>query len=187
MLVCQNIDELFELPITENQIAASHACTCNPHFPPHPKDWYVASMSNTLSFTCISSKLNHHRRYPQYCAFAQLNYPKDIQYPKAVLTGPTSRSYKFLNGGMFVFRPSGELLGRITKMLDNTPIIQSWRFCEQNLLTVFFGGGGEKSEDWGIKKEELGDLWMGIPYYYNALITMRYTYLPYGYFPIFTL
>lgn len=59
-------------------------------------------------------------------------------------------------------------------MLDTSPIIQNWRFCDQDLITVFFGGGGEKPEDWGdIKKEDLGDLWMGIPYIYNGLKHLR--------------
>lgn len=75
-----------------------------------------------------------------------------------------------------MYRPSSQLLIRMKKMLDNTPIIRNWRFCDQDLLTVFFGGGGEKPQDWGIEKEELGDLWMGLPYYYNALIPMRYVY-----------
>ena len=60
------------------------------------------------------------------------------------------------------------------KMLDTSPLVPSWKFCDQDLIGTFFGGGGEAPEGWGdITKEELGDQWMPLPYYYNALKTLR--------------
>lgn len=61
-------------------------------------------------------------------------------------------------------------------MLDTSPLISTWKFCDQDLIGNFFGGGGSTNEkDWGeVTKEELGDVWMPIPYYYNALKPVRY-------------
>ncbi|WP_034915730.1 glycosyltransferase family 8 protein [Erwinia sp. 9145] len=40
MLVTQNMDELFELPLAEDEIAACHACRCNPNkIRSYPKSW----------------------------------------------------------------------------------------------------------------------------------------------------
>ncbi|KAH8927892.1 glycosyltransferase family 8 protein [Atractiella rhizophila] len=42
MLVRSNMDELMNIPLEENQIAASYACACNPRrFPHYPKTWWV--------------------------------------------------------------------------------------------------------------------------------------------------
>ncbi|KAG8835470.1 hypothetical protein FRC17_003037 [Serendipita sp. 399] len=114
MLVLRNIDELFDLPITANQVAAVYACTCNPFkIPFYPKDW-----------------------------------------------------------------PSKDLLGRMRKMLDTSPLVPTWKFCDQDLIGNFFGGGGSKDpSDWGaITKEELGDPWLPVPYYFNALKPLRKTH-----------
>ena len=60
------------------------------------------------------------------------------------------------------------------KMLDTTPLVASWYFCDQDLIGTFFGGGGEDPQNWGdITKEEIGDPWMPVPYYYNALWPLR--------------
>lgn len=43
MLILKNIDDLMELDIPPDSIAAAHACACNPRkFPQYPKDWLVA-------------------------------------------------------------------------------------------------------------------------------------------------
>lgn len=43
MLVRQNMDELLELHLDEDNIAATHACTCNPRkFAHYPPDWYLS-------------------------------------------------------------------------------------------------------------------------------------------------
>lgn len=40
MIVMRNMDELFDLDLPSDQIAAVHACACNPRKLPHyPSDW----------------------------------------------------------------------------------------------------------------------------------------------------
>jgi alpha-N-acetylglucosamine transferase len=42
MIMFQNIDELFDLPLAEGQIAATYVCACNPRKKPYfPSDWCV--------------------------------------------------------------------------------------------------------------------------------------------------
>jgi alpha-N-acetylglucosamine transferase len=42
MIVRRNMDELFDLRLDDDMIAAVHACTCNPMKLAHyPEDWYV--------------------------------------------------------------------------------------------------------------------------------------------------
>lgn len=66
-------------------------------------------------------------------------------------------------------------MARVKKMLDTSPLVSTWKFCDQDLIGTFFGGGGESAENWGdITKEELGDPWLAIPYYYNALKLVKY-------------
>lgn len=41
MLLLQNMDDLFELNLPPDFIAATHVCACNPRrFPHYPQDWY---------------------------------------------------------------------------------------------------------------------------------------------------
>lgn len=153
MIVRRNMDEIFDLPITSNQVAAVHACACNPRKIPHyPKDWV-----------------------PENCGYSQANYPDCLSTQPLQPNTPVPRPYHLLNSGMFLCRPSVELFNRMKKMLDTSPLVHTWKFCDQDLIGTFFGGGGEAPEGWGeITKEELGDQWMPLPYYYNALKTLRY-------------
>lgn len=42
MLIKRNMDELFDLPLAQDEIAAAHACACNPmKYPHYPADWLV--------------------------------------------------------------------------------------------------------------------------------------------------
>ncbi|CAG8730901.1 17334_t:CDS:2, partial [Acaulospora colombiana] len=84
-------------------------------------------------------------------------------------------SHLLTNTGMFVAHPSADLYRRIKKLLDTSPLIPGWKLVDQDLIGVFFGGGGvEDPADWGaLSKEELGDRWVPLPYYYNALKTLR--------------
>ena len=41
MIVLKNMDELMEIPIPDDSLAACHACVCNPRRLSHyPKTWY---------------------------------------------------------------------------------------------------------------------------------------------------
>lgn len=65
-------------------------------------------------------------------------------------------------------------MSRIKKMLDTSPLVPTWKFCDQDLIGTFFGGGGADPSQWGdISAEEIGDSWIPIPWYYNALKTLR--------------
>jgi alpha-N-acetylglucosamine transferase len=49
MIVLKNMDELFDLPLAEGEIAATYACACNPFNKSHfPADWYVNYSQNHL-------------------------------------------------------------------------------------------------------------------------------------------
>ena len=40
MIICKNMDELFTLPLGDDEIAATYVCACNPRRMPHyPRDW----------------------------------------------------------------------------------------------------------------------------------------------------
>ncbi|KIM24984.1 glycosyltransferase family 8 protein [Serendipita vermifera MAFF 305830] len=133
MLVRRNMDEIFDYPISPNQIAAT---------------------------------------VPENCGYSQPDYPACLQHLD--LSAPKPRPYSLLNSGMFLCRPSRDLMKRMRKMLDTSPRIANWKLCDQDLIGTFFGGGGEEPEGWGdITKDEIGDPWMRVPYYYNALRTMR--------------
>ena len=44
MIILKNMDELMEMDLPNDWIAAVHACACNPRkFPHYPTDWYVIS------------------------------------------------------------------------------------------------------------------------------------------------
>jgi hypothetical protein len=58
-------------------------------------------------------------------------------------------------------------------MLKKCPLVPMWKFCDQDLLSTFFGGGGEASSNLGVATEKIGELWMPVQYYYNALRTLR--------------
>lgn len=47
MLVLQNMDELMEIPIPDDSLAATHACVCNPRrFSHYPPTWYLHTQLN---------------------------------------------------------------------------------------------------------------------------------------------
>ncbi|KAG8760379.1 hypothetical protein FRC14_003236 [Serendipita sp. 396] len=52
-------------------------------------------------------------------------------------------------------------------MLDTSPLVPTWKFCDQDLIATFFGGREPKDPSyWGeITKEELGDPWLPVLYY----------------------
>ena len=40
MIVTQNMDDLFDMELADDEIAAVHVCACNPRKLPHyPADW----------------------------------------------------------------------------------------------------------------------------------------------------
>jgi alpha-N-acetylglucosamine transferase len=48
MIVMRSMDELMELDLASDWIAAAHACACNPRkFAHYPKDWWVLQTSTS--------------------------------------------------------------------------------------------------------------------------------------------
>ncbi|KAI5897609.1 glycosyltransferase family 8 protein [Schizophyllum commune H4-8] len=130
MAVVKNMDDLFDIDLPADEIAAAHACACNPRKIPHyPKDWIPAN-----------------------CAFTALKHPLDK--PVTPTSGP--RPYTLLNSGTVVLNPSRKLADAIYDFLATTPRISEFKFPDQDLLAAFFHGR-----------------WRPLPWYYNALRTLR--------------
>jgi len=114
MLIKRNMDELFELPLGQDQIAAVHACACNPMKLAHyPADWIPANCAHTA-------------------VQGSLGLPP-------VWTPTTPRPYGQLNSGTVVLNPSPELGKAIVHYLD-TENLESFAFPDQDLLAAFFKG-----------------------------------------------
>jgi hypothetical protein len=186
-LVRRNMDEIFDIPISPNQVAGTYVCACNATRIPHyPKDWHVV-FAHALWWWCLTPGLFVRNRIPANCGYSQPDYnlpaksnhtdnDEDDDDGAPVVTSKP-RPHHFLNSGMFLCRPSRELMVRIRKMLDTSPLVPDWKFPDQDLISTFFGGGGEEPENWGdVAKEEIGDQWMRVPYYYNALRTLRWVF-----------
>lgn len=117
MIVMRNMDELFDLDLASDQIAAVHACACNPRKLPHyPADWI-----------------------PENCAYTAVAHPTALTDPTQIL--PTSpRPYKLLNSGLVVLHPSKELSDSLTHFLETSPLVPTFSFPDQDLLAAYFEG-----------------------------------------------
>ncbi|KAJ4001048.1 nucleotide-diphospho-sugar transferase [Lentinula boryana] len=130
MLIKRNMDELLEMPLAQDEIAAAHVCACNPMKLDHyPADWIPAN-----------------------CAHTAVEGPLGL--PPA-LTPTSPRPYGQLNSGTVVLSPSPALGEAIIHYL-NTENLESFAFPDQDLLSAFFKGN-----------------WKPLPWYYNALKTLR--------------
>ncbi|KAJ3778005.1 nucleotide-diphospho-sugar transferase [Lentinula raphanica] len=132
MLIKRNMDDLLEMPLAADEIAAAHVCACNPMKLVHyPADWLGI---------------------PANCAHTAVEGPLGL--PPA--WSPTSpRPYGQLNSGTVVLNPSAALGEAIVHYL-NTENLESFAFPDQDLLAAFFKGK-----------------WKPLPWYYNALKTLR--------------
>jgi len=133
MIVMRNTDELMELDLPEEWIAAVHVCACNPRGLAHyPKDWI-----------------------PENCAYTPLLHPTGHTQPSSI--EPSSpRPYTLLNSGAVVLTPSVTLAKLIVDFLRTSPLVPTFSFPDQDLLSAFFKGR-----------------WKPLPWVYNALKTSR--------------
>lgn len=114
MVVVKNMDDLFQIDLPADQIAAAHACACNPRKIPHyPADWIPAN-----------------------CAYTALQHPLDT--PAIPTNGP--RPYSLLNSGTVVLNPSRPLASSVYQFLLTTPRLSEFKFPDQDLLAAFFDG-----------------------------------------------
>lgn len=119
MVVTQNMDELFDVPVGESNgkgstwaFAASHACTCNPYSKPHyPKDWTHAN-----------------------CAFTNTAKSDDLKHP---LSQNCNQGLGICNGGLQVVKPDPKLYEQIIQAVSN-PATADYDFADQSLLSDIF-------------------------------------------------
>jgi alpha-N-acetylglucosamine transferase len=117
MIVMRNMDELMDLELPKDWIAAAHACACNPRkFKHYPADWI-----------------------PENCAHTPLVHPTALTQPSAI-TDTSPRPYGLLNSGLVVLNPSPELAEAIGHYLATSPLVPTFSFPDQDLLAAFFKG-----------------------------------------------
>ncbi|PFH54590.1 glycosyltransferase family 8 protein [Amanita thiersii Skay4041] len=132
MVIRKNMDELMNMDLARDEIAAVHVCACNPRKLPHyPADWI-----------------------PENCAHSTVPHPTALP-PAPANTAP--RPYSQLNGGTVVLNPSKDTATAVYEFLNTCDKVPSFSFPDQDFLTVFFAGK-----------------WKPLPWYYNALKTMRH-------------
>lgn len=159
MVVRRNMDELMELDLPDDWIAACHACACNPRKLPHyPKDWCALFPYFSLSFFLIDSTIL--LRVPANCAYTPLEHPHALS--RASHIAPNSpRPYNLLNSGIVVMNPSASLSQTVLNYLHTSPDVSSFSFPDQDLLAAVFYGK-----------------WKPLPWIYNALKTLRQIHKP---------
>ncbi|TBU49677.1 nucleotide-diphospho-sugar transferase [Dichomitus squalens] len=115
MIVKRNMDELLEMPLERDWIAAAHVCACNPRKIPHyPADWIPANCAHTAVTTPTSDP------------------------PTIDDTSP--RPYTQLNSGTVVLNPSLSILQDIVHVISTSPAIPTYSFPDQDLLSDHFRG-----------------------------------------------
>lgn len=120
MIVMRNMDELFDIELPEDSIAATHVCACNPRKLPHyPPDWVPAN-----------------------CAYTPLVHPSGSTSPTKI-TKDSPRPHTQLNSGLVVLKPSLELAQSVYTHLHTSPLVPTWSFPDQDLLADFFKGRWE--------------------------------------------
>ena len=94
-------------------------------------------------------------RVPENCAYTPLLHPTGHTQPSSI--GPSSpRPYTLLNSGLVVLTPSAAVARSIVDFLYTSPLVPTFSFPDQDLLSVFFKGR-----------------WRPLPWVYNALKTLR--------------
>jgi alpha-N-acetylglucosamine transferase len=110
MLVTQNMDELFDLALDDDQIAACHACRCNPNrIASYPPTWTPAGCAYT---------------------FASRTGPEtDVEVPDP-----------YFNGGILVLRPDLATFHALVAELGSVQDLSRYVFAEQDFLNEHFRG-----------------------------------------------
>ncbi|KAJ7492501.1 nucleotide-diphospho-sugar transferase [Mycena latifolia] len=108
---------------------------------------------------CNPRKIPHYPAdwIPENCAFTA------VPSPTAPPTTPAEqpRPYGLLNSGTVVLEPSLELAKGLYHFLDTDERVPTFRFPDQDLLSAYFQGK-----------------WTALPWYYNALKTLRTIHAP---------
>ena len=104
MIVMRNMDELMELDLPSDWIAAAHACACNPRKLAHyPEDWWASHCTSTSSLHQLTTVRQDPREL-------RIHAPQSPEWPFPTIIDPTvqpsslhsaelrpRRSYAFCN------------------------------------------------------------------------------------------
>lgn len=130
-LIFQNPDHIFENPLPSSDwLAAIHDCTC----------------------TLLNSRAG--------CPYTPMSHPTALSHPPPVpVSSLSDRKVRdtALNSGVFIFKPSEDLLTRILHAFNTSTILSSYKAPDQDFLADFFRGR-----------------WLPLPWCYNALKPLRY-------------
>ena len=110
MLVTQDMDELFDLALDDDEIAACHACRCNPNrIATYPASWTPAGCAYT------------------YLAGADPASEVEVSDP-------------YFNGGILVIRPDQAVFDALVGELAAVDDLSRYVFAEQDFLNEHFRG-----------------------------------------------
>ena len=110
MLVTQNMDELFDVPLADDEIAACHACRCNPNrIASYPASWTPAG-----------------------CAYTYQS--------RTGATLPARLPEPYFNGGTLVLRPDQRVFDALVSELAGVEDLSRYVFAEQDFLNEHFRG-----------------------------------------------
>ena len=124
MLLSKNMDELMEIPIPDDGVAACHACVCNPRkLSYYPSTWYSPSV-----------RINE--RVAKACAYTYRSYPTSV---KEGMPASFPHGLSELNGSLQIFKPSRAKFQRIYEVL-NTSATGYFLFAGKSLLSKTFHG-----------------------------------------------
>ncbi|WP_456309337.1 glycosyltransferase family 8 protein [Serratia proteamaculans] len=108
MLVIQNMDELFHLPLAAGSLAACHACRCNPNkIASYPADWV-----------------------PENCFYSWCDGVEHVEQPDKV--------DNYLNGGFLLLTPDRGVFDAMLAQLAALDDLSTYLFAEQDFLNQFW-------------------------------------------------
>lgn len=108
MLVIQNMDELFDLPLAAGSLAACHACRCNPNkIASYPADWV-----------------------PENCFYSWCHGVDHVEQPDKV--------DNYLNGGFLLLTPDRTVFDAMLAQLAALDDLSMYLFAEQDFLNQFW-------------------------------------------------
>lgn len=118
MLIMRNMDELFDMSLPNDWIAANHACVCNLDGDVWaPKDW----TKDNCAYTLLSKD----------------SPPTPVPHST---DGNGIRTHTLLNSGLFILTPFKSQWESILEFLHSDMRVKSYMFPDQDFLADFFSG-----------------------------------------------
>ena len=117
IVLFRNMDELFDLDIRPDWIAATHSCICN-----RDGDTWAAKDWNR-----------------ENCAWTPIQHPDSVDHAVRVpTTAAPDHPLALLNGGLFVYNPSPALWESMYNHFITSPNLSKYKFPDQDFLNDFF-------------------------------------------------